>query len=46
MGGGGGGGGALKKTFLRPFGPQSGLKNRWAGPPGPLPGSATSKLCF
>ena len=59
--GGGGGGGPghpapeirggpdLKINFFRPFGPQSGLKIRGAGPPGPFPGSATEhcfELCY
>ena len=46
--GGGGGnsdpeitGGGLKTTFIRPVGPQFGLKIRGGGGPGPSPGSAT-----
>ena len=34
-------GGGLKTTFIRPFGPQFGLKIRGGGHPGPSPGSAT-----
>ena len=30
-------GGGLKTTFIRPFGPQFGLKLRGGGAPGPLP---------
>ena len=45
----GGGEGAQKKSFLRPFGPQFGLKIKGGGgggPQGPSPGPATEMQLY